>query len=233
MDMSVNKPYTEGYIQEEEKQQRIWNQKNMALEKQYLEQIDELLGESTPQARQKLLFLFSNPCFLETFGSRTSIAYLNVIVKIYEKEIMAGENSTILDMGVTYQGIIGKLTELKFILWRIIFANQEEGEGLLLEFIQRNNATPYMLQHLVLTASVNKKEILLKLADLFLKQNMLRFAFHMVDYITQLFPEDESSWCLAADFCGSIGNIKQVDAYLSKIKNPGEMAERIRQKYGC
>lgn len=231
--MSVNEPYTEAYIQEEERQQRIWNQKNMVLEKEYLEQIDNLLGESTSQARQKLLSLFSDLYFLETFGSSTSIAYMDVIMKIYEKEIMAGEEHTILDMGVSYQGIIGKLTELKFILWRIIFANQEEGEGMLLELIRRNNATPYMLQHLVLTASVNKKAILLKLADLFLKQNMLRFAFHMLDYMTQLFPEDESSWCMAADFCGSIGNLKQADIYLLKIKNPGEMAERIRRKYGC
>ncbi len=232
-DMSVNEPYTETYIQEEERQQRLWHEKNMVMEKNYLARIDNLLEQSTLEARQTLVLLFSDSSFLNIFGARTPIAYMGVVMKIYEKEIMAGEEHTILDMGVSYQGIIGKLTELKFILWRIIFANQKEGEGMLLEFIRQNNATPYMLQHLVLTASVNKKEILLKLADLFLKQNMLRFAFHMLDYMTQLFPEDESSWCMTADFCGSTGNIKQAGAYLSKIKNPGEMTERIRQKYGC
>lgn len=231
MDMSINEPYTEEYIQKEEQQQRMWREKNMVVEKKYLEQIDKLLEQSTPQARQTLVLLFSNPSFLNTFGSRTPIAYMGVVMKIYEKEVMAGEEYTILDMEVSYKGIIGKLTELKFILWRIIFENC--GEEQLLEFIRQNNATPYMLQYMVLTASVNKKEILLKLADLFLEQNMLRFAFHMLDYLTQLYPEDESSWCLVADFCGSTGNIGQADAYLSKIKNPGEMTERIRRKYGC
>lgn len=200
-------------------------------------QIDNLLSDtpSFPQkkSRQILTALFHNNDFLTTFLSQPPIAYFNIIIQIYEKELQAGESFTILDMGTSHDELISKLTELKFILWRIEFAKDADAFHLLLEFIQNSHATPYMLQYLIQTASLKQDEILFKLTDLFLEKHMFRYAFHMLDYLTQLFPEDETVLCLAADFCGGTGNRKQMNAYLSRIKNPGEPTERIRTKYGC
>ncbi len=195
----------EDYIQDEEKAEYKWTENHLAQEKVILEQIDEMLLDSTVKSRQNLLYLLHNKDLLTIYESRTPFAYLKIIIRIYEKELQSGELITILDMGSSHEELISKLTQLKFYLWRIIFIDDEQSHQSIIEFIQQNHVSPYMLQYLVLIVSVNKDQLLLKLVNLFLERNMFRYAFHMLDYLVHLFPNNENYLYLAAKFSESIG----------------------------
>lgn len=225
--------HTEEYIREKEKKELEWNRKNKEKEKIYLAQIDEKIREGTPGAREELLQLFRNPDFIETYKSKTQMAYRIVIMQIYERETQAGEKVTILDIGTSGEEIKTKLIQLKFILWRIEFAKDEAGKKSLLDFIHSNGITPEMVKYMVYTTSADKGGMLLELTDIFMEQNMLRYAFRMLEYLDELSPGNETVLCMLADLCGSIGNSQRAKEYLEKIENPGRLAEGIRRKYGC
>lgn len=225
--------HTEEYIREKEKKEREWNRENKEKGRVYLEQIEMKLKEGTAQAREELLKMFQNQDFIETYKAKTEMAYLIVIMQIYEREVQNGERRTILDMGDSYEAIRRKLLDLKFILWRIEFAKDVRGEELLLEFIHNNQATPDMIQCIVHTSIVDESKVLVELSDLFIAHNMLRYAFRILEYLDDLEPGNEMVLCILAELCGRVGKCKRAGEYLDKIRNPGIMAERIRKKYGC
>lgn len=209
------------------------NMTNEQMSESLLKQIDEWISDATPMSRQKLLNLLHNDYFLSIYPSKTVFAYLYMILKIFEKETQEGETVTIFDLGNSHSEIIDQLLKLKFLLWRMLFTHDHQAPISLLEFIQHNQATPFTLQQLVFIAAEEQDQLLLKLINLFLEQKMFRYAFYMLDGLTQLYPENENYLCLAADFCANIGkNKKKASAYLSQITNPGELTERIRKKYG-
>lgn len=235
MDNSKEQMYkhTEEYVREKEWEERNWNRKNKQQEKIYMEQIEQRLKEGTAQDREELLKLFRNEEFVETYKSKIQIAYMIVIMQIYEREVQGGEKRTILDMGDSYEKLRSKLFELKFILWRIEFAKDVMAKELLLEFIRTNQATPDMIQYIVHTSTVDKMKVLVELSDVFIAQNMLRYAFRMLEYLDDLDSGNEMVLCLLAELCGRVGKYERAGEYLDKIKNPGMMTERIRKKYGC
>ncbi len=235
MDNSKERAYmqTEEYIREKEWGERNWNRKNKQQEKIYMKEIEQRLKEGTEQAREELLHMFRNEEFIETYKSKTEMAYLIVIMQIYEREVQFGEKRTILDMGDSYEIIRSKLFELKFILWKIEFAKDVRGKELLLEFIRTNQATPDMIQCIVHTSTADESKVLVELSDLFIAHNMLRYAFRMLEYLDDLEPGNEMVLCILAELCARVGKCKRAGEYLDKIKNPGIMAERIREKYGC
>ncbi|WP_075721660.1 hypothetical protein [Roseburia sp. 499] len=225
--------HTEEYIQEKEKKEQEWNRQNKEQEKIYLMQIDKKIQAGSTEAREELLRLFRNKDFIETYKSKTQMAYLIVIMQIYEREIQADEKVTILDIGKSTEEIKSKLIQLKFILWKIEFAKDEHGKELLLDFIRSNWITPDMLQYMVHTAVADKGGMLLELTDIFMEQNMFRYAFRMLEYLDELSPGNETVLCMLADLCGSVGNNQRAKEYLEKIETPGRLAEGIRRKYGC
>lgn len=220
-------------VEEKEKKEKEWHEKYGEQEKVYIDFIEEKLLSGTKEARESLLQLFCDQNFIETYKSRNDLAYMIVIMQVYENEIKNGEIHTILDMGKSSQEIRSKYIDLKFILWRIEFEKDSMGKQLLLDYIQKNHATPDMIQQVINTSVFDKGETLIKLIDIFLEQNMLRYAFCMMEYLNELSPGNEEVLCMLAELCGCTGNIKRAGEYLDKIENPGIMTERVRKKYGC
>lgn len=223
---------TEEYIREKEKEEREWNRKYKEQEKLYLAQIDERIQAGTREAREELLALFCNQDFIETYQASPRMAYLIAVMQIYEREVQNGEKVTILDSGTSSEEIVSKLIQLKFILWKIEFAKDEQWKELLLNFIRSNGTTPDMLQYVVQTAVADKGEVLSELTDVFIEQNMLRYAFRMLLYLDELFSGDETVLCMLAELSGRVGNHQRAVEYLGRIENPGKMTEGIRRKYG-
>ena len=195
-------------------------------------QIDGWLMDASPKSRQKLRELFLDEGFLFRHDADTTIGYLRVLMQIYEQERSAGEEPTVLDLGRSHQELIDKLTELKFLLWRIAFAKDRQAEQELLSLIKGGRVSPYLMKQVVRIAAADKKEALLLLAGLCLEGQMYRHTFHLLDELTRLCPGEEEALCLAAEFCGSIGNRRQAAAYLAKVDRPGERTESVRRQYG-
>lgn len=224
---------TEEYIKEEELEEKEWYRNNREEEKRYISEIGQRLESGTKEDKDKLLALFQDKGFIETYKFRNELAYMIVIMKIYEREIQLEETRTILDMGKGIGEIRSKLQQLKFILWRLEFAKDIQGRELLIEFIRNNQVSPSMIEYIVLTSVYNKTKMLLKLADIFVDEKMIRYAFGMLEYLNALQPENEEILCMLAEFCGCVGNRQRAREYLDKIKNPGKLAEGIRKKYEC
>lgn len=225
--------HTEKYIEEKEEQEKEWNKQNKESQKLYMDYIDEKIAEGTEKARKELMELFHNTEFIETYKSKTQMAYRIAMMQIYEREMESGEKITILDIGKSGKEIIDKLIELKFLLWRIEFAKDKQAENTLMEFIQYNHTTPDMLQYMIHTASADKAGMLLELTDIFIEKGMLRYAFRMLEYLNELAPGNETVLCMLADLCGNAHNLERAIGYLNQIENPGRLAEGIRKKYGC
>lgn len=225
--------HTEEYAQKMEKEEWGWNQKNKKQQEIYIEQIEERLQEGTEVSRKKLLALFNDKEFIETYKTENDFAYMIVIMQIYENEKGAGEEKTILDLGKGRKEIIEELQKMKFILWRIEFAKDVGAKDVIVEFIKQKQATPEMLRYVIHTSVYDKQRIVLELADLFIEQNMFRYAFRMLEYAEELSPGNEEVLCILAQLCICVGSTKRAGEYLDQIKNPGKLTEGIRKKYGC
>lgn len=225
--------HTEEFIKEEEMEEKEWYRNNREAEKKYISEINQMLESGTKEDKEKLLALFGNKGFIETYKSRNELAYMIIIMQIYKREIQSEEVRTILDMGKGIEEIRSKLLQLKFILWRLEFAKDIQGRELLIEFIQSNQTTPSMIEHTVLTSVNDKAGMLVELADIFLEQKMIRYTFAMLRYMDELQPENEEILCMLAELCGGVGNRQKAGEYLDRIKNPGKLAEGIRKKYEC
>lgn len=225
--------HTEEYIKEEEREGKEWYWNNREAEKRYISEIEQRLESGTKEDREKLLALFRDRNFTETYKSRNELAYMIVIMQIYEREVQSEEARTILDMGRGIQEIRSKLLQLKFILWKIEFAKDIRVKDLLMEFIEKNQATPDMIQYMIFTAVCHKEEVLVELTDIFIEKKKLRYAFRMLEYLNELHPGNEEVLCTLAKLCGCVGNRQRAGEYLDQIKNPGKLAEGIRRKYEC
>ena len=137
--------------------------------REIIRQIDGWLMDASPKSRQKLRELFLDEGFLFRHDADTTIGYLRVLMQIYEQERSAGEEPTVLDLGRSHQELIDKLTELKFLLWRIAFAKDRQAEQELLSLIKGGRVSPYLMKQVVRIAAADKKEALLLLAGLCLE----------------------------------------------------------------
>lgn len=225
--------YGEEFIREKECKEREWNDKYKEQEKEYIDFIEKKLREGTAKARNELLKLFRDNKFMSIYQQRNDIAYMVVIMKIYEVELCNNEEKTILDMGNTIDELHRKITELKFIIWRIEFEKDKSAFEKMLEYIRINQATPYMIRQIISTSVFEKGQVLIMLTDVFLAHNMFRYAFSMLDYLNELSPGNEEVLCMLAELCGYVGNYEKVKEYLEQISEPGELSERIKEKYGC
>lgn len=229
----MNFESSEEFIREREKKEKQWYEKYGEREKVYISFVDEQLKNGTMESREQLLQLFRDKQFIETYKSRNDIAYMIVIMKIYEVEISNHNQKTILDMGNSMKVLREKYNELKFILWRIGFREEESTVQRLVDFIRINHVSQDMIRQ-VINSSVSEKSVLLiKLTEIFLDNSMLSYAFCMLDFMNELSPGDETVLCMLAELCGSVGNIQRMNEYLDRIEKPGRLAEGIRIKYGC
>lgn len=225
--------HTEEYIKEKELEDQEWEQKNRKKQEVYMTEIEQKLSEGTQKDREELLKLFQNKEFIEICKTENDIAYMIVVMQIYENEKRAGTKRCILDMGKGSREIKSRLQELKFILWRMEFSIGIQAKEMLLSFIRDNQPTAEMIQYIVHTSVNHKPQMLIKLADIFIEQNRLSYAFQMMEYAEELLPGDEEILCILAQLCMCVGKQVRAVEYLNKIKNPGELAEGIRRKYGC
>ena len=222
---------TEAFICQKEKDEFEWVQKNRGQQQNIINQVEQMLSSGSEKSRAEVLERFRDKEFIETFKSQTQIAYMIVMMQIYEKELQNELNHTILDMGNNFKQILSIIQQIKFFLWRIEFTEDSECKEQFIKLVTNKRVSSEMIQFLVSTSACNKVAVLLELTNLFLEKNMLKYAFRMLEYLNELESGNEEILCMLAELCAFVGKRERMEGYLKQITNPGEMTERVRKKY--
>ncbi len=222
---------TEAYAHKYEEE---FNQQFNTIDKYYPEfrkNITRLLELNTTEARLTIASIYLDDANLNIYKNMPEYAYMYEVSKVYINEYNSQYQHTIFDIADSIEGFMNFIEQTKYILWRVEFVQDTESKKNLLDFINTYKLSPYFIIEIMRTATFNA-DLFTVLIDIFSENNMLSFVFHLLDTMNQLSPGDENILCLLADLTGSIGLLDKSKSYLDQIKNPGEISERIRAKYG-
>lgn len=223
---------TTEFALEFEKSEHEYHNKYADEKQAYIDRIERDLKAGTQEARDDFIAMFSEDNIEKHLGQSGIIPYMYVIMRIYEYETSKGEQHTILDTVSSSADAKAIFTQLKFILWRIILAQDETAPNLLIGFIEAFNISPYMLLFTVKASSFDETAQLMNLAVIFIDARKFRYAFCILQQLDELSPNDETILCMLADLSGYIGNLQMASAYINKITNKGKLTEEIIKKYG-
>ena len=235
MIMNHDTPYihTETYAQELEAEVTAWYEQHHEEEVYYCELIHRLITSSSPESRTELMQLFQDPDFNDTYQGRSSFAYMFILMRIYELELAAKEKITVLDLSKDRASLEQIVQKLKFLLWRIEFAHDDTAPDMLLDYVTGTTLSPCMVGYLVSINSYDKKFMYTTLANLFLKANMIRYSFYMLNSYNTLYPGEEQILCLLAELSFCTGNRSRAMEYLHQIVTPGTMTKEVMKRYEC
>lgn len=193
----------------------------------YQKYINHLLSTEN---REQLSELLSSEEFVRKFSGVTEMAYMILINQIYQQELLEQVEKTVLDGHVSMEEVIAYVQEIRFRLWRLeIYMDKNDGLQLL-DFIQKNQVSSYLLKFIVNIAGLNKVRLLKCLAEIFLEHGMFGRAFAMLKYADELFPGTEEILCIMADLCLQAGKIEEAVQCMKRIKSPTQITEEICRK---
>ena len=158
---------TEEYILKEEQQKLLW-------EKEYGEKRDLAIGlmnesllTKSRETRQELIDLLKDEVLVKALSEVAEIAFIFVIMDIYEAELKARVNHTILDWAGSLDEVIDIIRQIKFLLWEIEFLDSEGAGELLLGYLQDMNISMPAFEYIVFISSYDKRKMVEYLEGLF------------------------------------------------------------------
>lgn len=149
----------------------------------YVRYINSLLCENTEQSKQELLDLFANEEFRKNdMLEDTKLGYMYIVICIYRAEKVAHIEENIL----THVDSLGKICDLicdiKFLLWRIEFQTRSEALTQAVNRIEEEKLSVIAVEYIIRTACFDKKNVLLKLCECYIRLNKEDRAFEMLKY---------------------------------------------------
>lgn len=201
---------TEAYAAAREQETAEWYKKYAGEEQAHLKRIDELLCQGGEAARNELLDMLCTEK-TEVYRYRSNpLMGMIAIMDIYRMEIAAGEISTILDMThegcfLDREGLIKRVRQLRFLMWRKEFAQDEAAGEQLVLYIKENKVSPFFLCKAIDTMAGNKLKMLGEVMELVLDAGMLRHTYWLLRAIETRMPEEESIRAMRAQIemlCG-------------------------------
>lgn len=151
--------------------------------KDYVRYINSLLCENTEQSKQELLDLFANEEFRKNdMLEDTKLGYMYIVICIYRAEKVAHIEENIL-MNVDSLGkICDLICDIKFLLWRVEFQTESEALTQVVNRIEEEKLSVIAVEYIIRTACFDKKNVLLKLCECYIRLNKEDRAFEMLKY---------------------------------------------------
>ncbi len=192
----------------------------------YREEIDTLIISSE---YEELLEFYEKEDLKRLSGIENDIAIFQIILYIYQMEQRENVEQGILN-GVRSMGeAVERYLQMKFLLWRVEFRDEEEGRA---AFQNMQQISIPFLKYLIHTSSFDKANTAYKLAMFFKGAGKIASAFAMLNYTNELSPDAEIVFCEMADICMMAGKYKDAAACIARIKEPSEVLVKYQQKWG-
>ena len=151
--------------------------------KDYVRYINSLLNENTEQSKQELSDLFADEEFRKNdMLEDTRMGYMYIAICIYREEKAAHIEENIL-MNVDSLGeICDLICDIKFLLWRIEFQTESKALMQAVNRIEEEKLSVIAVEDIIRTACFDKKNVLLKLCECYIRLNKEDKAFQMLKY---------------------------------------------------
>lgn len=151
--------------------------------KDYELYINSLLHENTEQSKQELLDLFANEEFRKNdMLEDTRLGYVYIAICIYRAEKAAHIEKNILTNVESLGEICDLICDIKFLLWRIEFKTESETMTQVVNRIEEEKLSVIAVDYIIRTACFDKKNVLLKLCECYIRLNKEDIAFEMLKY---------------------------------------------------
>jgi uncharacterized protein YhfF len=189
---------TEDYARQKAIVYANWQKQYGSQEKKLLQQIDNLLKKGDKTSHEELLAIFSEKEKLEQYRYASNpLIEMSVFTEIYKMEAAAGEVHTIFDMkkageSLSLSELIERVRELRFLMWRMEFAGEEDAGEKILNYIKENQVSPFFLCKAVDIMAENPMNMLCELMELTLDAGMLRHTYWILYAMKKLAPEQEN-----------------------------------------
>lgn len=151
--------------------------------KDYVRYINSLLNENTEQSKQELSDLFADEEFRKNdMLEDTRMGYMYIAICIYREEKAAHIEENIL-MNVDSLGeICDLICDIKFLLWRIEFQTESKALMQAVNRIEEEKLSVIAVEYIIRTVCFDKKNVLLKLCECYIRLNKEDKAFQMLKY---------------------------------------------------
>lgn len=183
-----------------------WYRKYDAREGELVETINHLLSSNKEADMKQLIGIFESDEVNDIFSNTKRIAYMRCIMNIYHEEMIVNETSCVLDLCNSVEDFMNMVIQVKFLFWRIEFESGEDAKKALIRFIKGGGVSPQFLEGMIQYVTMDKQGMLIKLADLLLEHGMIKYAFHILWYAKQEYPESEIIITLLIGLCELTGN---------------------------
>lgn len=151
--------------------------------KDYELYINSLLRENTEQSKQELLDLFANEEFRKNdMLEDTRLGYVYIAICIYRAEKAAHIEENILTNVESLGGIYDLICDIKFLLWRVEFQTESKALMQAVNRIEEEKLSVIAVEYIIRTACFDKKKVLLKLCECYIRLNKEDIAFEMLKY---------------------------------------------------
>ena len=151
--------------------------------KDYVLYINSLLSENTEQSKQELLDLFADKEFIKNgMLEDTRLGYMYIAICIYRAEKAAHVEENILANVDSVDKICDLICDIKFLLWRIEFQTES---GVLVQAVNRieeERLSAIAVEHIISMVCFDKKNVLLKVCEYYIRLNNEHKAFEMLKY---------------------------------------------------
>lgn len=177
----------------------------------------------------ELIELFQRKEVVEIVQMNTSIAILNLVVNIYQMEQEERIPHKILDGLHTLKEVEEAFLEVKFLLWKLEFTDEEEQ---FMDYaIDQQISVPYM-KYLIHTCAFNKEDTAKKIAMQYKQRGSFGKAFGMLNYLNELSRNEEFVYCEMADICILLQQYQKAAYCIGRIQKPTELLAEYEQKWG-
>lgn len=191
---------SEEYAREREKEYMLWETCHSGDLNVLLEKTNLLLQKGDEHARKELMQLYLNEEIVKPYiGIDNRIIELRTIMEIYSLEVNAGEEYTILGRKNiakewTLEKIRSYIRELKFLLWRMEFADEAEPEAgeKLIGFIKENSVSPVYLIQTIRTTAMETFDVMVNIVEIMIDSSMYRHAYWILRAMQEEKPQEES-----------------------------------------
>ena len=151
--------------------------------KDYELYINSFLRENTEQSKQELLDLFANEEFRKNdMLEDTRLGYVYIAICIYRAEKAAHIEENILTNVESLGGIYDLICDIKFLLWRVEFQTESEALTQVVNRIEEEKLSVIAVEYIIRTACFDKKNVLLKLCECYIRLNKEEKAIEMLKY---------------------------------------------------
>ena len=151
--------------------------------KDYVRYINSLLRKNTEQSKQELLELFADKEFRKNgMLEDTRLGYMYIAICIYRAEKAAHIEENIFTNVDSLGEICNLIYDMKFLLWRIEFQTELEAMTQVVNRIEEEKLSVIAVDYIIRTACFDKKNVLLKLCECYIRLNKEDIAFEMLKY---------------------------------------------------